>query len=390
MYLDHAATTPMDPRVRDAVVEEMTRTGNPSSVHAAGRAARRVVEESRELVAHALGVDPVEVVFTGGGTEADNLALKGVLLAGAGAVPRRQRLLVSAVEHPAVLDPALWLAERSGASVVHLPVDRTGRLDLDALGAELHVRGHEAALVSVMWANNEVGTVQPVDRVVDLAHAAGVPVHADAVQAVGAVPVDLHDVPVDLLTVSGHKLGGPMGVGALVVRRDVALAPVLHGGGQERGVRSGSVPTALVRGLAVAVDLAVRERAERAARVAALRDRLLDGVLATVPGAVLRGPDPRVEPGARLPGNLLVTIAGCDSEALLLLLDEAGVAASTGSACRAGVARPSHVLLAMGLSEAEARGAVRLTLGPTTTQDDVDAVLAVLPEVAARARAAAA
>ena len=394
-YLDHAATTPMLPAAVAALAEEVARVGNPSSVHAAGRAARRVVDESREQIAALLGAHPTEVVLTGGGTEADNLAVVGLYRARRRADPRRRRVLVSAVEHHAVLGPAAHLAEHDDAEVVHLPVDAVGRVRLDALAAALDDQPDATALVSVMWANNEVGTVQPLTEIVELAAAHGVPVHTDAVQAVGRLPVDLAASGVAALTTSAHKLGGPVGVGALLVRRGVAIEPVLHGGGQERGLRPGTVPTALIRSFAVALDLASAEREQEAVRLAALRDDLVAGVLREVPDAVVRGPWPvRVPSGdhagtTRLPGNAHLTFPGCDSEALLFALDQAGIAASAGSACQAGVHRPSHVLGAMGLSPDDARGALRFSLGRTSTQADVTAVVEAIAGVVARARAAA-
>ena len=385
-YLDHAATAPVHPLVVEAVVEQLGRTGNASSLHEAGRAARRVVEESREVLAARLGARPSEVVLTAGGTEADNLAVKGLYWARSGEDARRRRVLVSAVEHHAVLDPAVWLAERCGAELVVLPVDADGRLDLGALEAELVARGDATALVSVMWANNEVGTVQPLPQVVELAHRYGVPVHADAVQAVGQLPVDFAASGLDALTVSGHKLGAPVGVGALLARRELPLAPLTHGGGQERGVRSGTVDVVGARALAVAVDLAVQAQPDHARRVGGLRDRLLAAVLEAVPDAVVRGAAP--SSGQRLPANAHLTFPGCEGDALLYLLDSRGIRCSTGSACRAGVPQPSHVLLAMGVGEREARGALRFSLGRTSTDDDVAALSAVLPEVVERARAA--
>jgi cysteine desulfurase len=391
-YLDHAATTPLSSAALEAFVAEAGRTGNASSLHSAGRAARRAVEESRESVAAALGARPSEVIFTGGGTEADNLAIKGMFWGRRSQDARRRRVLVSAVEHHAVLDPAFWLAGHAGADITLLPVDGEGRLDLDALRAELAAHGDEIALVSVMWANNEVGTVQPVREVARIAHRHGVPVHTDAIQAVGQVEVDFAASGVDALTVTGHKLGGPVGVGALLARRDLPLEAVSHGGGQERGVRSGTLDVAAIRAFAVALDEAVGARGERAADLAALRDQLVAGVRAAVPDAVLRGPDPGAaapEGGpARLPANAHFTFPGAEGDSLLYLLDSAGVQASTGSACQAGVPQPSHVLLAMGVSETDARGALRFSLGATSVRDDVERLLVALPQVAERARAA--
>lgn len=384
-YLDHAATTPVLPAAARALADQLAAAGNPSSLHATGRAARRVVEESRERLAAALGARPSEVVWTSGGTEADNLAVKGMFWARRAADPARDVVLVSAVEHHAVLDPAGWLGAHEGAVVVHLPVDAEGALRLDALADALDTFGPRVALVSVMLANNEVGTLQPVPEVVALAHARGLPVHCDAVQALGQVPVRFDTLGVDALTVTSHKVGGPGGVGALLVSRGAALEPVLHGGGQERGVRSGTVDAALVRAFAVAADEAVAAAPDEALRRARLRDRIVAGVRERVPGAVLRGP---ADPARRLPGNAHLTFAGCEGDSLLYLLDAAGVEASTGSACQAGVPQPSHVLLAMGVDPDDARGALRFSLGHTSTDEDVDALLAALPAAVERARAA--
>lgn len=382
----------MRPRALDAMVEQLGRTGNASSLHDAGRAARRVVEESRELLAARLGARPSEVVLVAGGTEADNLAVKGVYWSRREADSRRRRVLVSAVEHHAVLDPARWLGTHADADVVLLPVDAHGRVDVDALRAELAAHADEVALVSVMWANNEIGTVQPVREVVDAARQHGVPVHADAVQAVAQLDVDFASSGLDALTVSAHKVGGPVGIGALLARRDLAMSPLLHGGGQERGVRSGTVDVAAARAFAVAVDEAVDARPAEARRLAALRDRLVDEVLRVVPEAVLRGPaldgSEAATAPARLPANAHLTFPGCEGDSLLYLLDSAGIRTSTGSACRAGVPQPSHVLLACGVGGADARGALRFSLGWTSTDDDVDALVAALPGVVERARAA--
>lgn len=384
-YLDHAATTPVHPDVAAAMVAELARVGNPSSVHGPGREARRAVEESRERLAATLGARPSEVIWTSGGTEADNLAVKGLWWARHGADPRRTRVLVAAVEHHAVLDPARWLATQ-GADVVELPVHPDGTLDLAALADELAQHGDRVALVSVMWANNEIGTVQPLTEVVELAHAHDVPVHSDAVQAFGHLTLDLGAMPVDAVTVSAHKLGGPVGVGALVARRGLELVPVLHGGGQERSVRSGTLDAVGAVGMALAAELAVADLPAESERLAGLRDTLVAGARRLVPDAVLRGPEPAS--GRRLPHNAHLTFPGCEGDSLLYLMDSHGVACSTGSACAAGVPQPSHVLLACGVDEADARGALRFSLGRTSTAEDVDAVLGVLPEVVARARAA--
>ena len=383
-YLDHAATTPMLPEAAEAVAAALLDTGNPSSLHAAGRRARRVVEESRERVAAAIGAKPYEVVFTGGGTESDNLAIKGIYWARRAADPRRRRVLASAVEHHAVVDSVEWLARHEGAELSWLPVDRHGRVHPDTLRAALHDGGPETvALVSVMWANNEVGTVQPVAALAAVAAEHGVPFHTDAVQAVGVLPVDAGAAGVDALTLTGHKLGGPVGAGALVLGRDVDCAPLLHGGGQEREVRSGTLNTAAIVGLAVATETAVAARPETTARVAALRDELVAGVLAAVPDAVLSG-----DPVDRLPGNAHFGFPGCEGDSLLMLLDARGVQCSTGSACSAGVAQPSHVLVAMGLDPQRARGSLRFSLGHSSGRADVAALLDALPGAVERSRRA--
>jgi cysteine desulfurase len=383
VYLDHAASTPMRAEAVTAMTEQLTRTGNASSLHGPGRAARRVVEESRETIGRALNARPSEVVFTSGGTESDNLAVKGLFWSRRGADPRRTRVLSTAIEHHAVLDPLLWLEEHEGAEVELLPVDRLGRLDVDAFRASVERDPGSVALVSVMWANNEVGTLQPLAEVVEIAHAHGIPVHTDAVQAVGQVPVDFTASGVDALTVTAHKLGGPHGVGALVVRRDLAVTSLLHGGGQERDVRSGTLDSPAIAGFATAVELAVAQQPAGAGRLAALRDDLVRRVTEQVPDAVLNG-----DPDARLPGHAHLTFPGCEGDSLLMLLDARGIACSTGSACSAGVPQPSHVLLAMGHGEQQARSSLRFTLGHTSARADVEALAAAIAPAVARARAA--
>lgn len=384
VYLDHAATTTLAPEALAALTRELARTGNPSSLHGSGRRARRAVEDAREALAAAAGAHPSEVIFTSGGTEADNLAVKGLYWARHAENPARTRILCSAVEHHAVLDTVEWLERHEGAGVTWLPVDADGVVDLAVLEAELARDPASIALVTVMWANNEVGSIQPIAEIVGLAHRAGVPVHSDAVQAFGSVPVDFRASGLDAMSISGHKIGGPVGVGALMLGRAVKLTPVQHGGGQERDVRSGTLDTASIAAFAAAAESVTANLPVEAARLAALRDRLIDGVLAAVPDAVLRG-----APGAgRLPGNAHFTFPGCEGDSLLFLLDLAGVESSTGSACTAGVPRPSHVLLAMGLDEDTARGAQRFSLGHTSTEADVDALLAALPGAYARARQA--
>jgi cysteine desulfurase len=382
VYLDHAATTPMLPEAIEAMTAEMARVGNPSSLHASGRRARRLVEESREIIAEAMGARPSEVVFTSGGTEADNLALKGVYWARRAADPARTRVLISAIEHHAVLDSATWLAEREGAVVEPLPVDEYGRLLPETLRAAVERDPGSVALVSVMWVNNEVGTVQPIEELAAIAREHGIPFHSDAVQATAQLPVRF---TTDAMTVTGHKIGGPVGVGALLLAKGLDPVPVLHGGGQERDVRSGTLDAPAIVGFATAVSTAVSRRATEATRLARLRDDLIERVRKEVPDAVLNG-----DPIDRLPGNAHFSFPGCEGDALLMLLDARGIECSTGSACSAGVAEPSHVLLAMGADLARARGSLRFSFGHTSTETDVEAAAAAIAPVVERARRAGA
>jgi cysteine desulfurase len=385
VYLDHAATTPMLADALDAYVAAARQVGNPSSLHAAGRGARRLVEESRERIAAALGARPSEVIFTSGGTESDNLATKGIFWAQRATSLNRTRVVASAVEHHAVLDAVDWLGRHEGALVSLLEIDEAGRVDPESLAELLDRYGDEIAVVSVQWANNEIGTVQPIAELARLSAQAGVPFHTDAVQAVGQIPVDFAASGAAALTLTGHKLGGPVGVGALLLGREVAATPLLHGGGQERDVRSGTLDTAGIAALAVAVETSVKSRTEYAARVGALRDDLVARVRVAVPDAIYNG-----DPADRLPGNAHFSFPGCEGDALLMLLDAQGIACSTGSACSAGVAQPSHVLLAMGADDDRARSSLRFTLGHTSTGADVDALLTALPGAVERARRATA
>jgi cysteine desulfurase len=382
VYLDHAATTPMLPGAIEAMTRHLGETGNPSSLHASGRRARRVVEEARETIALALDCRPGDVVFTSGGTEADNLALKGTYWARRDTDPRRVRILSTAVEHHAVLDPLMWLAEEEGAEVELLPVDAQGRLVVGALRESIERDPESVALVSVMWANNEVGTLQPIADVVALATPHGIPVHSDAVQALGSVPVDFAASGLDLMTITGHKVGGPYGVGALVVRRELEVTALLHGGGQERDIRSGTLDAPAVAGFAAAVEAAVKTQAEHAERLAVLRDRVVAEVQRVVPDAIANG-----HPTDRLPGNAHLRFPGCAGDSLLMLLDARDIECSTGSACSAGVAQPSHVLMAMGMDEEDALSSLRFSLGHTSTDADVDALAAAIGPCVDRARA---
>ncbi len=385
VYLDHAATTPVTPHALAAYTDQTALGGNPSSLHAAGQRARRALEDAREVLAATLGAHPSEVIFTSGGTEADNLAVKGLYWARRDADPRRTRVLCSSVEHHAVMDTVEWLERHEGAEVVWLPCDEGGATSAEAVRAELAKAPESVALVTVMWANNEIGTIQPIQEIVEAAAHYGVPVHSDAVQAFGHVPVDFAASGLATMAVSGHKIGAPVGIGALAVRRDAVVTPVQHGGGQQRGLRSGTLDAAGAAAFAAAARDAVGRLPEEARRLAALRDRLVAGVLAAIPEARLSGP---ADPELRLPGIAHVTFPGCEGDSLLFLLDMMGVESSTGSACTAGVPRPSHVLLAMGLSEDQARGAQRFSLGWSSTPDDVDALLAVVGRAFQQARQA--
>lgn len=386
VHLDHAATTAVRPSALAALAEAAALPGNPASLHASGRRAKLALEQAREAVAAALGAHPSEVVLTSGGTEADNLAVQGLFRARRAADPQRLRIVLTGAEHHAVLDAVDWLAAHEGAEPVIVPVDADGVVDLAAWEAALAAAPERTALAALMWANNEIGTVQPVAEAARIAAAHGVPLHTDAVQAVGAVPVDFAASGAATLAVSGHKAGAPVGVGALLVRRDVALTPVVHGGGQERRLRSGTVSVALAAALAAALTEAVAEQPAEAVRLGVLRDRVIEAVEA-LETVVLTGPrdaDPAtgepLPPGTRrLPGNVHVTVPGRTADALLFTFDTAGLDTSSGSACTAGVAEPSHVVAALpGRTEADARATQRFTLGRTSTSADVDALIAAL------------
>ncbi|MEY2672655.1 MAG: hypothetical protein RLZZ508_532 [Actinomycetota bacterium] len=383
VYLDHAATTDVFPEVIEIMKAQLIETGNPSSLHASGRSARKAVEVAREKIAAALNCLPGEVIFTSGGTEADNLAIKGIYWLRNNQDPKRTKIVISSIEHHAVLDPALWMEQSENAEVVFAQVDAVGAVDVEALRATLEKSAEEIALISIMFANNEVGTIQPIEEIVSLAKKYSIPVHTDAVQAVGALPINFKELGVDALTLSGHKIGGPMGVGALILRREFKPVPVLHGGGQEREVRSGTIPTHLIAALGEAVKIATTRIAEHRAHLVELRDRLISGIEKNVPTAILNG-----DRENRLPGNVHFSFEGCEGDALIMLLDAAQVECSTGSACTAGIPQPSHVLLNMGISEDTAVGALRFSLGRTSTLADIEKLERILPETVERARRA--
>jgi cysteine desulfurase len=374
VYLDYAATAPMPPAVLAAYTTALALVGNPASIHSQGQNSKRMLEEAREQVAASLGADPVEVTFTGGGTEAVNLAIKGLFL-----TSTKKRILVTRAEHHATIESVEWLAAHEGAIIDWVPVDSAGRIDVDYVRRALDEPNSDVALVTLLLANNEVGTLQPVAEVAAIAAAVGVPVHVDAIAAYGYVPIDFHALGVAALSVSAHKIGGPVGIGALVIARSARVEPQLHGGSQQRA-RSGTQDAAGAVAFGAAATLASAAIAANAERLVTLRDRLIAGIRSAVPGAVLRG-----DPAQRLPGNVHCTFQGCEGDSLLFLLDSAGFSVSTGSACRAGVPEASHVLLAMGVPENEARGALRMTLGAETTEAQIDALLSALPDAIVRA-----
>ncbi|WGD38436.1 cysteine desulfurase family protein [Lysinibacter sp. HNR] len=383
VYLDHAATTPMRPEVLSAYVDALSVVGNPASIHNHGQRAKRMLEEARERVAATIGCEPVEVVFTGGGTEAINLAIKGLWWA------RQQdhvrpHLLVPGGEHHATVDSVQWLTRSEGAIAEWLPVDHHGRLNPEILREALQGTAGSAALTTAVWGNNEVGTVQPVAELAKIAAEYGVPFHVDAVAALGYLPLNFAESGASAMSISAHKIGGPVGIGALVLGRRATVVALQHGGGQQRG-RSGTQDVAGAIAFAVAAEHAHAELETFPARLAHLRDELVEAVQAAVPEAVFRGA-PAGE--GRLPGNAHFTFPGCEGDSLLFLLDAMGVSASTGSACQAGVPETSHVLTAMGIPESQARGALRFTLGHGTTSEDIAALAEVLPGAYERARAA--
>ncbi|NLE79835.1 MAG: cysteine desulfurase [Rhodococcus sp.] len=384
IYLDHAATTPMVPAAVRAMTDIFTTVGNASSLHGSGRAARRRVEESRESIAANLGARPSEVIFTSGGTESDNLAVKGIYWARRDADAKRTRIIASAVEHHAVIDTLEWLEQHEGARITWLPVDEVGRVDPRTLRRELELHGDEAALVTIMWANNEIGTVMPIAELAAVASEFEIPMHSDAIQAVAHLPVDFAASGLSAMSIAAHKFGGPQGVGALLLGRTVPCVPLLHGGGHERDLRSGTPDTASVVGMAAALQAGTQDLPHRTAELASLRDHLVSEVHRIAPEAILNGPSG----DGRLASNAHFTFPGCEGDSLLMLLDAAGIECSTGSACTAGVASASHVLLAIGTDPVTARGSLRFSLGHTSTIDDVAALVSALPQVVERARAA--
>ena len=372
VYLDHAATTPIFDVAVKAMTDALTKVGNPSSLHTEGRSTRKDVEDARDLIAKAVGCLASEVIFTGSGTEADNAAIKGLFWKSG-----KKIIAISAIEHHAVLDPARWLVEHEGAELIEIPVDKSGELDLDYLKDLVAKRGSEIALISVMHSNNETGVIQPIAEVVKIA--GSIPVHTDAVQSFTKTPLSYKELGVTSMALSAHKVGGPHGIGALILQRAYEIPALLHGGGQEREIRSGTLNAPAI----VAFAAAAASKIYEASKVQELRERFEAGLLSSAPSAYINGVDAK-----RLPGISNVTFPGTQSDSLLLLMDSMKVSCSTGAACSAGVHRPSHVLLAMGHNEVSAQSSLRFSLGANSTTADVDFALSVLPTVIERGRAA--
>ena len=383
VYFDNAATTPINGVALQAFVDQARELGNPSSLHGFGREVRKNVEEAREKIASLVDCDASEVIFTGSGTEANNLAMKGIFWKRRNEDPKRRVVIISTFEHHAILDPVHWLAEVDGAEVIEVPVSSEGFINLEFLRSAVENRKDEIALISIIHANNEIGTIQPLSEIIQIAKTHGIPVHTDAIQSFGKIPLSFAQLGLYAMTISAHKIGGPVGVGALILKRGVDVTPLLHGGGQERDIRSGTVNAAAIVAFASAAQTILRNRDKNALHVATLRDALKETIKADVPDAVFNGSE-----GDRLPGILNVRFPNTESDSLLLLFDAEGIACSTGSACSAGVQQPSHVLLAMGLTEKEARSSLRFSLGPENSRSDIDYFHTCIKRVIERARAA--
>jgi len=378
-YLDNAATTAMLPEALEVMYRESASVGNASSLHGAGRRARRVVEESREKLAAAVGAKPQEIIFTASGTEANNLAVKGLYWrAGAS----KKAIVSTPIEHHAILDPLEWLEREQSVTLHMAEVDSHGTTKVDSIAQLLSEYQKEISFVTVMHSNNEVGALQPVAEIAAISREYEMPIHTDAVQSFGKVPLDFGKLGVSALTISGHKIGGPLGVAALVAKKDLELTPLLHGGGQERDVRSGTLHTPAIAAFATAAELSQQRLQINADRIRSMRARLINGVTAAVEDVKVNGGE------NTLPGIAHFTFVGAEGDALLLLLDAQGVQCSTGSACSAGIAQPSHVLIAMGMAPKIARSSIRFSIGTTTSEKDIDKAISVISEVVSRARAA--
>ena len=381
IYLDHAATTPMSPAAREALVAQMSQVGNASSLHAFGRGVRKEVEQARESIATIACAHPTEIIFTASGTEANNLAIKGFYWKSIERDPSKNIIVVAAFEHHAILEPVVWLEEHEGAAVIYIPIKPEGVIDLDALAQIIETESEHIAVIAVMHSNNEIGTIQPIAEIVELA--GGIPVHTDAVQSFGKVDFDFAVLGVRSAVISAHKIGGPLGVAALILEHGIDITPLLHGGGQERDIRSGTINAPSIVAFAAAAQSAAVDRVSNFECTWKLRESLKERILRAEPDATFNG---RSE--IMLPGILNVTFPNTESDSLLLLLDNAGIAASTGSACSAGVQRASHVLISLGLTEAQARSSIRFSLGSSTTQAEIDEVGSKIGSVVESARAA--
>ena len=384
VYFDNAATTPMSGVALAAFTDQARAIGNPSSLHGYGRSVRKDLENARESIAAVIGAHSSEVIFTGSGTEADNLAIKGIFWQRRSENNRRKIVVISAIEHHAVLDPARWLADVDGAELIELPVNREGVVNLEFLSDLVARRGDEIALISVMHANNEIGTLQPIKEIVEIANSKSIPVHTDAVQSLGKVAISFSDLGVFAMTLSAHKIGGPVGVGALILRKGMEITPLLHGGGQERDIRSGTFNAAGIVSFAAAVQSADRDREKNYAHFAKMRDALIEVAVKTIPGSWVNG----VVSERSLPSIVNIGFPNTESDSLLLLFDNEGIACSTGSACSAGVQQPSHVLLALGRNEREARSSLRFSFGPQNSASDIEYFQTCLSRVIERAQAA--
>lgn len=375
IYLDHAATAPINDAAIDALNTQMRKLGNPSSTHNSGRSVRKDVEDARHKLAQLLGANPSEIIFTGSGTEADNLAIKGFFWQ----FPERNVIVTSAFEHHAILDPIEWLVAHEGAEEIRLPITKFGTIDLEFLAKVVKERGAEIALISVMHSNNEIGSLQPISEVVRIA--GEIPVHTDAVQSFSKVEFNFAELGVSAASISAHKVGGPLGIAALILKHGLDLTPILHGGGQEREIRSGTLNAPAIVAFTAAAEYAIANRDHNFKKVRELRDYFISELRRTLPDVVINS---ALDPA--LPGIVNASFSGTESDALLLLLDGEGVSASAGSACNAGVPRPSHVLLALGLSESQAYSSLRLSIGISNTKEEIDQVITVMPSVVERAR----
>jgi len=384
VYLDNAATTPISEVALQAFIEQSRQLGNPSSLHTYGRKVRKDVEEAREKLAGLIGCHSSEIIFTGSGTEANNLAIKGAYWHRNQGGKQRNVVVISAFEHHAVLDPARWLEDFEGAEVVEVPVTREGFINLSELRNVVLERHDEIALISIMHSNNEVGTVQPMDDISKIAQEFKIPLHTDAVQSLGKVPLSFKELGLFAMTISAHKVGGPIGVGALILQKGIDITPILHGGGQERDIRSGTLNAAGIIAFVAATQSAMRDLESNAVKISALRKKLVAAIQAEISDASLNG----VLEGATLPGIANISFPNTESDALLLLFDAEGIACSTGSACSAGVQEASHVLMAMGLSEKEARSSLRFSLGTGNSDSDIEYLQTCIKRVIDRARAA--